>query len=102
MTGGTDNFDGKADRSVDRSDDTQGQVKLIQNRTLLDMYFEEPECPCRITAAGVDAGRIEACHPHGFSHGDALGVGLVQPAWIELTDDGAGTEERRAIALALL
>ena len=62
----------------------------------------KPSAPVEVAPARRYRRRIQSGCLHRIAHRDAVGIGLVQPARIELPDDGTGAEEGRLVALSLL
>ena len=72
-----------AHAAVDRGDDAERQVELVQHRALLDVDFDEAEvvAPGRACSGGDRRRRRrQAGVLHRVAHRDAVGVVLVEPA----------------------
>ncbi len=89
-----------AHAAVDRRDDAQRQPQFVQHGALLDVDLDKAQVAGRVAPQAGNAVDVQPRVQHGVAHGDAVGVLLVQPFRLEIADQGARPQERRAIALA--
>ncbi len=92
----------EAQATVDGRDDAQGQAELVEDRALLDVHLHETQVPRRVALQRADGGQVrgQARREHGIAHGDAIGVPLLQPLRVEVSGQGARTQEGGPVALA--
>ncbi len=56
---------------------------------MLNVDFDEAQVVGRLALQLGDVVHVQPGLHHGFAHGDALGVFLIQPTGIELADERA-------------
>ena len=97
-------LDLEAHAAVDRGDDAERQVRLVEHRPLLDVDLDEAEVALRVALHRADrlqrAGALRRLHR--LAHRDAVGILLVEPGGVELADHRARAEEGGLVALAFL
>ena len=89
-----------AHAAVDRGDDAERQVQLVQHRALFDMHLDKAEVIRRVALEFGDVVHTQPGVLHGLAHGDAVGVFLVQPLGFEIANECAGAEESGLVTLA--
>ena len=91
-----------AHAAIDGGDHPQGQVDPIEHRALFDMNLHEAKVLVGPALELGDVVHTQTSLLHGLAHGDALGVGLVQPAHVEAAGQRTRGQEGGLVALALL
>ena len=100
MAGRAHDFAQVAHAAVDGGDHAQRDVHFVEHRALLDVHFDKAQVLRRVALDFGDVVDVQARVLHGRTHGDAVGVLLVQPFWLEVSDQGARAQEGGFVALA--
>ena len=64
------------------------------------MHFHKPEVARRVALDQGDIRNVQTGVLHGFAHGHAIGVGLLQPGRVKVAGERACAQKRGPVALA--
>ena len=64
------------------------------------MHFHKPEVARRVALDRWDLRYVQTGLQHGFAHGHAIGVGLLQPGRVKVAGERACAQKRGPVALA--
>ena len=100
MAGGADDLALHAYAAVDRCDDAQRHVQLVEYRALLNVHLHKTQVVSRLALQLRDVVNVQAGVLHGLAHGDAVSVFLLQPFGLEVANQCTRAQKGGLVALA--